>query len=132
MLKDALGSTKAPIHLSKPLADKTPFANRVLNIYNTPGREKKPLNYANANKALERHDSTPDPGSARASSTRKHPRVPKTGEIQFQTPANQGNHWDVSEDEIVVPEMEQGLETEEQMDYNDEIEYTAPNTLGEW
>lgn len=131
MLKDALGPTKASIHLvnrPKPLADKTPFTNRTLNAYKTPGPEKKLLNFANPNKE---HHPTPDTGSTRASSTRKHPRFPKTADNHFQTPANQGNHWDVSEDEIVVPEIEQVSETEVQMDFNDEIEYMAPNTLSE-
>lgn len=137
LLKDGPGSTsaKAPIHLitrsNKPLADKTPFANRTLNIYHTPAPDHKPPKLNLLAPVVHDQHTTPDsgPGSARASSTRRHSRAPKPS-VAFQTPANQGNHWDVSDGEIVVPEMEQVLEIEEEFDDSEEIEYMPPNTLG--
>jgi hypothetical protein len=36
----------------------------------------------------------------------------------------------VSDTDIVIPEMEQVLEIEAELDYLDEIEYMPPNTLG--
>ncbi|KAF5348144.1 hypothetical protein D9756_010788 [Leucocoprinus leucothites] len=136
LLKDGPGSTsaKAPIHLitrsNKPLADKTPFANRTLNIYHTPAPDHKPPKLNLLAPVVHDQHTTPDsgPGSARASSTRRHSRAPKPS-VAFQTPANQGNHWDVSDGDIVVPEMEQVLEIEEEFDDSEEIEYMPPNTL---
>lgn len=136
-MKDAPGSVsfKDPIHLvtrpNRPLADKTPFANRTLNFQHTPAPAHKLLKSDPLPPILKDQNATPDSVSvsARASSTRKHSRVPKAS-VVFQTPANKGNHWDVSDGDIVIPEMEQVLELEEKFDDSEEVEYLPPNTLG--
>ncbi|KXN87697.1 hypothetical protein AN958_08266 [Leucoagaricus sp. SymC.cos] len=136
LLKDVPGSTsKGLVPLitrpSKPLTDKTPFANRILDTYKTPASDQKSFKLNVVNSVInEQLGATPEsgPGSARASSTRKHARVPKAN-ANFQTPANQGNHWDISDGDIVVPEMEQVLEIEEEFDDSEEIEYMPPNAL---
>jgi hypothetical protein len=136
-LKDVPGptSTKGSIRLitrpNKPLTDKTPFANRVLNVYDTPVPLPKSLQFNSIIQSTnEQQAVTPDSasGSARASSTRRHSRAPKAN-VSLQTPINKGNHWDVSDGDIVVPEMDQVLETEEELNDSDEIEYMPPNTL---
>ncbi|KAJ3573158.1 hypothetical protein NP233_g2612 [Leucocoprinus birnbaumii] len=135
-MKDAPGSVsfKDPIHLvtrpNRPLADKTPFANRTLNFQHTPAPAHKLLKSDPLPPILKDQNATPDSVSvsARASSTRKHSRVPKAS-VVFQTPANKGNHWDVSDGDIVIPEMEQVLELEEKFDDSEEVEYLPPNTL---
>ncbi|EKM75264.1 hypothetical protein AGABI1DRAFT_132403 [Agaricus bisporus var. burnettii JB137-S8] len=141
LLKDVQSLTgKAPpiqlvvTHQPKPLADKTPFVNRVLDNYKTPGLLNEPLKPLKLDPTLEvPPHANPSPGSARASSTRKHARIPKPQTYHnFQTPANKGNHWEISEDDIVVPEQMEETEKkteEEPLDFNDEIEYMAPNTL---
>ncbi|KAJ6526946.1 hypothetical protein DFH09DRAFT_1187181 [Mycena vulgaris] len=132
--KDAFPSKK-PVRLeTRPLVDKTPFPNRdAPHKFNTPlpGEQKiAKLVLLDTNRPNLLHpNDTPD-SVARPSSTRKHVRVPRSASKNFETPLTNGNHWDVSELEIVVPAVEE-LEAPvavESDDY-DEIEYMPPNTL---
>ena len=115
----------------RPLADKTPFVNRKQNLVYTPALDDKALKLSHIDPAMHDQQPTSDskPRSAQLSSTRRHCRATKSS-VPLQTPANQGNHWDASDGDIVVPEMEQVLEVEEEFDDSEEIEYMPPNTLG--
>ena len=72
-------------------------------------------------------------GNARPSSTRKNARPRSSLTKAFQTPANRGDWWNVPEDDLMSPENSvQEVEEEELFDYDEEVEYMPPNTLGEW
>lgn len=111
-----------PIVLAtRPLADKTPFVNRARTYFNTPlGKGGKLF--------LQEEDGIGNGALQRPSSTRKHVRAPRSATKSFETPMNQGKHWDVSDEDIVVP-VSQPQEILEDEDF-DEIEYMPPNTLG--
>jgi len=116
----------------RPLADKTPFVNRTQNVVYTPALDDKDLKLNHIDPAMHDQQPTSDLGLRSAqqlSSTRRHCRATKSS-VPLQTPANQGNHWDASDGDIVVPEMEQVLEVEEEFDDSEEVEYMPPNTLG--
>ena len=75
---------------------------------------------------------TPD-SAQRPSTTRKHVKHPHNATQNFETPMNQGNHWDVSDSDLLLPaDMQPALQdtTTENDDDFDEIEFMAPNTLG--
>lgn len=78
---------------------------------------------------FEPNTGTPE-ATLRPSSTRKHIRAPRSASKSFETPVNQGNHWDISDGSIVLPET-QVQESTEETDDVDEIEYMAPNNLGQ-
>ncbi|KAJ7765098.1 hypothetical protein DFH07DRAFT_916677 [Mycena maculata] len=130
-VKDGFPS-KNPIRLAtRPLGDKTPFPNRdAPNKFNTPlpGDQKiARLVLTETHKHQLLHlNATPD-SVARPSSTRKHVRVPRSASKSFQTPLMNGNPWDVSDLEIVVPLAEEPVAAE--TDDFDEIEYMPPNSL---
>ncbi|KAJ2919917.1 hypothetical protein MD484_g510, partial [Candolleomyces efflorescens] len=68
------------------------------------------------------------PEIQRPSSTRRHSRsIRKSVGQNFETPVNNGRHWDVGDIDVGSPEV-QVQETIPEDDY-DEIEYMAPNTL---
>ncbi|OAX40922.1 hypothetical protein K503DRAFT_736667 [Rhizopogon vinicolor AM-OR11-026] len=97
---------------SRPLGDKTPFPNRIVN-HSTPLQVIQPL-----------FDVTPS-AFLRPSSARKHIRLPRSASRSFQTPVTGGNHWDVSDIDInpeVAAAPNQSIEEE---DY-EEIEYMPP------
>ncbi|KAG5638219.1 hypothetical protein H0H81_001220 [Sphagnurus paluster] len=112
---------------TRPLGDKTPFPNRARKEhFETPAPKlvKFPvLSFFEQ----QTTNKTPD-SQLRPSSARKHTRAPKSASKNFETPANNGNHWDVSDISIVMPEAAIQESTPED-DY-DEIEYMAPNNLG--
>lgn len=72
------------------------------------------------------------PGSGqRPSSMRKHIKHPRISGKALETPTNNGNHWDVSDGDIVLESQALQQETIlEQEDDLDEVEYGPPNTLG--
>ncbi|KAG6840529.1 hypothetical protein C0991_006167 [Blastosporella zonata] len=111
------------------LGDKTPFPNRSkTQKFETPAPQlaKFPvLSFLEPQSHLP-HDKTPG-SQLRPSSARKQDRVPRlsAGKV-FETPINNGNHWDVSDLNIVVPEADVH---EVSGDDHDEIEYMPPNTL---
>ncbi|KAJ7466939.1 hypothetical protein FB451DRAFT_1401796 [Mycena latifolia] len=147
--KDAnVGGTKSLAReAARPLGDRTPFPNRdttiVSNRFNAantplPDNQKlaKLLLEANRTNALYHSplDNTPVSDSVpRASAGRTYVRAPRLSVIQqntFETPLNNGRHWDVSEAEISVPEVwadspAGGLE----LDDYDEVEYMPPKVV---
>lgn len=65
----------------------------------------------------------------RPSATRKNLRVPRSASKSFETPANGGNHWDVSDISIVVAQDSLVNMSLEEEDF-DEIEYMPPKIGG--
>ncbi|KAJ7502577.1 hypothetical protein B0H11DRAFT_2188378 [Mycena galericulata] len=132
--------SKNPTRLvTRPLVDKTPFPNRdAVSKFNTPlpgGQKIAKLVLLDANKpasASHLHpNDTPD-SVARPSSARKHVRAPRgsaSKNLNFQTPLVNGNPWDVSELDIVIPAAEEPPAVLEPKDDYDEIEYMPPNSL---
>ncbi|KAJ7140913.1 hypothetical protein C8R44DRAFT_762088 [Mycena epipterygia] len=126
---------KNPTRLvTRPLGDRTPFPNRdAPNKFNTPlpGDQKiAKLVLLETNRPAFLHpNDTPD-SVARPSSTRKHVRVPHSATKNFETPLTNGNHWDVSELDLVVPLVEEPLPlvVPETDDYG-EIEYMPPTAV---
>jgi len=128
------GTTTTRLHLT----DKTPLPNRIGAIlFQTPLPPKQ--SYLKSSKlvfadpdALTQPNGNSTPDSAqRPSSTRKHVKHPRSATQNFETPMNQGNHWDISDDDIVLPaDMQPALQdmVVESDDF-DEIESMAPNTL---
>ncbi|KAF8149410.1 hypothetical protein B0H34DRAFT_679211 [Crassisporium funariophilum] len=121
---------------SRLLVDKTPLPNRTF-LFQTPGPQKanlKPSKLALVDQGVvnltTNDDGTPD-SVQRPSSMRKHIKQPRGSIKSFETPMNQGNHWDVSDGDIVLPSDMQAVvqETILEDDDFDEIEYMAPNTL---
>lgn len=130
---------------ARPLGDKTPMPNRLGNVlFQTPGPQKNKLSklvLVDAAPPTQLTDeprgdggegNTPD-SVQRPSSMRKHIKHPRiSGTKNFQTPMNKGNHWDISEGDIVVPDAQTLLQetiAEDEDDF-DEVEYGPPNTLG--
>ncbi|KAF5386070.1 hypothetical protein D9615_002689 [Tricholomella constricta] len=114
---------------ARPLGDKTPFPNRArTEQFQTPLPKlaKFPVLSLLESQTLLHPNKTPD-SQLRPSSARKHVRVPRSASRSFETPVNNGNHWDVSELSIVIPEA-QNQETLPEDDH-DEIEYMPPNNL---
>ncbi|THU95487.1 hypothetical protein K435DRAFT_125676 [Dendrothele bispora CBS 962.96] len=100
----------------KPFLDKTPFPNRIALQTNA----QTPFG---ANLSVDTPDSF-----LRPSSTRKHIRVPRTS-LKYETPMNTKNHWDLSDDDMSVPVIEEVPKLLLPEDDYDEVEYMAPNTL---
>ncbi|KAF9526855.1 hypothetical protein CPB83DRAFT_895707 [Crepidotus variabilis] len=122
---------------TRPLGDKTPLPNRVgRTLFQTPLPQKSKLSKLSIIEAAQQEaesDADQPPGSMqRPSSLRthlKHPRI--SNPKDFQTPMNKGNHWDISDGDIVVPDAETLLQepiVEDEDDF-DELEYGPPNTL---
>lgn len=117
----------------RPLGDKTPFPNRI----GTHQQFQTPLQQTSTFSALSFQEpdtllqfgKTPD-SLLRPSSLRKHVRAPRSGSKNFETPPNNGNHWDISDSSIIVPEAQVQETTTTVEDDCDEIEYMPPNTLG--
>ncbi|KAJ7131619.1 hypothetical protein C8R46DRAFT_970854 [Mycena filopes] len=117
----------------RPLVDKTPFPNRVAlaSKFATPLPDKQKLAQllleANKTNALYSNSNPAPDSAARVSSARAHVRAPRlSANTNFETPLLNGNPWDVSEVEIVLPDtVAEVLESE---DY-DEIEYMPPKSV---
>ncbi|KAJ2929709.1 hypothetical protein H1R20_g7400, partial [Candolleomyces eurysporus] len=126
LLKEVLATQGkgATSRQGRPLGDKTPFPNRAENYAAPDPFMKMPkliLVETDAQKV-----ATPE--IQRPSSTRRHSRsIRKSVGQNFETPVNNGRHWDVGDISIGSPEV-QTQETIPEDDF-DEIEYMAPNTL---
>jgi len=120
------GKGGASSRLIRPLGDKTPAPNRS-NVfqggYDGLGKMPKLI--------LVEVDAPKDaatPEMQRPSSTRKHSRSRRSIGQKFETPVNDGRHWDVGNVNLGSPELEV-QEAIPEVDL-DEVEYMAPNTLG--
>jgi hypothetical protein len=116
--------------ITRPLGDKTPLPNRLANtLFQTPlPRINKPSKLNDDGGKEE--GGTPD-SIQRPSSMRKHLKQPRNSGKKFETPVNNGNHWDVSDGDIVLLDAQAVPEPiVEGEDDLDEVEYGAPNTLG--
>lgn len=120
------GKQRILLTTGRPLGDKTPLPNRFGHaLFQTPlpGLSKLGSGVEAGN--------TPD-SLQRPSSMRKHIKQPRNsvGKV-FETPVNNGNHWDTSDGDIVLAAAQQP-ETivEDAGDDMDEVEYGPPNTLG--
>lgn len=126
------------------LADKTPLPNRIgATLFQTPFPKKQDLKSSklafvesdvlNQTKYMKNGGGKTPDSVQRPSSTRKHVKHPRSATQNFVTPMNQGNHWDISDGDLVLPaDMQPSLQdtvTENDDDF-DEIEFMAPNTLG--
>ena len=129
---------------ARPLVDKTPLPNRIrATLFQTPFAHKKDAKSSklafvdpdvlNLTKSMKNGGGKTPDSAQRPSSTRKHVKHPRNAIQNFQTPMNRGNHWDVSDGDLVLPaDMQPALQdtiTENDDDF-DEIEFMAPNTLG--
>ncbi|KAH9484775.1 hypothetical protein JR316_0001677 [Psilocybe cubensis] len=106
----------------RPLGDKTPMPNRIGALL-----LKTPLPGATKPSKLKGEEN----GSGqRPSSMRKHIKQPRMSGKALETPINTGNHWDISDGDIVLEATAQLQETiPEQEDDFDDVEYGPPNTL---
>ncbi|KAH9949117.1 hypothetical protein B0H21DRAFT_688884 [Amylocystis lapponica] len=125
-----LRSVKPSVAVARPLGDKTPFPNRAAPL-------RTPAPHAAKLAQLELLAPAPalTPGALlRPSSMRKSLRIPRTstggGKLDFTTPVTQGNHWDVSDEELQVG-AEAGVEEPEAEPAEDfdELEYMPPTAL---
>ncbi|KAF8907923.1 hypothetical protein CPB84DRAFT_1959466 [Gymnopilus junonius] len=118
----------------RPLSDRTPLPNRVgTTLFKTPlpGNSKLSKLRCDGDQIEEDSGTTPD-SAQRPSSLRKHIKHPRiSGRSALETPMNNGNHWDVSDGDIVLPDAQPVLEETiaEAGDDLDELEYGPPNTL---
>ncbi|KAF6749626.1 hypothetical protein DFP72DRAFT_913125 [Ephemerocybe angulata] len=115
----------------KPLGDKTPFPNRQIHNAENPngnnGDFVKIPKLVFAETTTQKGGATPE--MQRPSSSRRHSRglMRSAGKNSFQTPANNGRHWDVGDIDIASPEVQvQDAIPEDDLD---EIEFMPPNTL---
>lgn len=126
------------------LADKTPLPNRIgATLFQTPLPQKQDLKSSklvfadpdalNQTKSMKNGGGKTPDSVQRPSSTRKHVKHPRSVAQNFETPMNRGNHWDISDGDLVLPaDMQPALQDTitENVDDFDEIEFMAPNTLG--
>ncbi|KAJ7090864.1 hypothetical protein B0H15DRAFT_247599 [Mycena belliarum] len=130
--KDSKNSTRT---VARPLGDKTPFPNRDdagKFVTPLPGEQKIAklvLLETTLPKFNLLHPGTTPDSVARPSSTRKHVRAPRSASKNFETPVTTGNHWDVSELDLVIPAVEEPQVPAPPEDDYDEIEYMPPNSL---
>jgi hypothetical protein len=121
------------------LGDKTPLPNRTL-IPQSPSEKVKALKTSTL-RFTNLPDSLTDDEDAdvlesmkRPSSLRKHLKLPKNSTPKdFETPMNYGRHWEVSDGDIDVSNLQSALQEVKVVEDDigsDEVEYCAPNTLG--
>lgn len=124
--------------ISRPLGDKTPLPNRFGNaLHGTPLPQKSKLSKLAIIEAAKEdlEDYTLEDGETmhRPSSLRKHMKHPRNSiPRNFETPMNNGRHWDISDGDVDVFEMQNLVEetlTEDEDDLSD-VEYCPPNNLG--
>jgi len=131
-MKPLTTTAHAPSH---PFLDKTPFQNRVAAhplhtpLLHGPKLPKLSLFEHRTGALLHPHD-TPET-LLRPSSARTHIRVPRCASGTFETPLNQGNHWDVSNVSICVPEVQVQVQVSAVEEDYDEVEYMPPRAPGE-
>ncbi|KAF8196535.1 hypothetical protein BJ912DRAFT_900319 [Pholiota molesta] len=131
-VKPNAGKQRVLLTTTRPLGDKTPLPNRFGGnvLFQTPLPGMAKLSKLNQNRGGgESESGTPD-SAQRPSSMRKHIKHPRnSGGKAFETPANRGNHWDVSDGDIVIPDVQPETIVEDEGDDMDEVEYGPPNTL---
>ncbi|PPQ71349.1 hypothetical protein CVT26_011986 [Gymnopilus dilepis] len=119
---------------TRPLAHKTPLPTGVGKaLFKTPlpARGKLSKLKDDGEQLEEESNITPD-SSQRPSSMRIHIKHRRTsGKPVLETPMNNGNHWDVSDGDIVLQDVQPTIQetTVEGGDDLDELEYGPPNTL---
>ena len=125
MSKDDPSSKHVPLSTismpARPLLDKTPFQNQKhnSNSFQTP--------HAGIKRLALLEPPPPSVDVQRPSSARKSLRVPRSASHSFETPAQEGRHWDVSDVSICVSDAEvQAVEKED----HDELEYMPPPPPG--
>ena len=126
--KKGLQTAKPTVVVTRPLGDKTPFPNRQAQALQTPAPQTAKI----AKLTFLDESLTKTPGCLLLpSARRKSLRLPRSASKKFQTPHNQGNHWDVSDGDMEA--LESSLEVDEveveEADY-DEIEYMPPKVPG--
>ncbi|KAJ6616639.1 hypothetical protein B0H10DRAFT_1378744 [Mycena sp. CBHHK59/15] len=133
--KEVVSSKFLTRTVARPLGDKTPFTNRDAPTTPLPGAQKiAKLVLLDAPKThvLEslHPNNTPD-SVARPSSMRKHVRAPRSAsKNRFETPLTNGNHWEVSASDLIVPEAEAPeVPPFPEADDYDEIEYMPPKAV---
>ncbi|KAJ7162290.1 hypothetical protein C8R46DRAFT_904397 [Mycena filopes] len=125
--------------VTRPLGDRTPFPNRDAAFATPlPGESKlaKLVLIDSTRPNAPYPAGTTPPSALRPSSARKHIRAPRTSSrFKFETPVTRGNHWDVSELDLLVPPGDEsqllattlpGAEADEEFEDYDEIEYMPP------
>ncbi|KDR67807.1 hypothetical protein GALMADRAFT_146820 [Galerina marginata CBS 339.88] len=131
--KQLFKDQKIVLTTGRPLIDKTPLPNRVGTVlFNTPLPGNAKLSKLRNEGGHTDEEGSGTPGSAqRPSSMRKHIKHPRISGKALETPANNGNHWDVSDGDIVLPDTQPLLQETiaEDDDNSDELEYGPPNTL---
>jgi hypothetical protein len=107
--------------VTRPLGDKTPFANRQCRTLQdpTPGPVK-----------TTKFELLTPGHALLSSSVRKSVRGRYSSGPVFETPITNGNHWDVIEGDIAVLAAPEAQGEEVQQEDYDEIEYMAPTAIG--
>ncbi|KAI0250315.1 hypothetical protein BJV78DRAFT_1219905 [Lactifluus subvellereus] len=112
--------------VTRPLGDKTPFANRQRRAIQdpTPGPAKgnPPVQTAKLELLIPGH-------ALLSSSVRRTVRGRHSSGPVFETPVTNGNHWDVMEGDIAVPAAPEAQGEEARPEDYDEIEYMAPTAI---
>lgn len=120
-------SSKAIVNsVVRPLGDKTPFANRQRRVVQepTPGPAKAALPVQDEKLELLAPGHALLPSSVRKTVRGRHSSGP------FKTPETSGNHWDVTEDDVIAPVAPEAQAEEVQSEDFDEIEYMPPTAKG--
>jgi len=121
-------SSKAIVNsVVRPLGDKTPFANRQRRVVQdpTPGLEKANLPVQDEQLGLRTPGHALLPSSVRKTVRGRHSSGPV-----FETPVTSGNHWDVTEGDVIVPVAPDAQGEVAQSEDYDEIEYMPPSAKG--
>ncbi|KAH8079836.1 hypothetical protein BXZ70DRAFT_960699 [Cristinia sonorae] len=135
-IRKALQSAHKPtVVVARPLGDKTPAPNRHQSFQpmQTPAPNTIKMAKLSIVEAAEEDFMMPTPGAhLRPSSMRKSLRAPRTSGsgqkmMQFKTPATNGRHWEVNEEDMQLEMAEAEEEAVEvEVDDYDEIEYMPP------
>ncbi|TCD68545.1 hypothetical protein EIP91_010470 [Steccherinum ochraceum] len=130
-----VGSQACPV-VTRVLGDKTPAPNRHLNYQpmQTPAPQTIKLAKLSILETEEEDFMMPTPGAyLRPSSSRKSLRASRTSgsgqKMLFKTPATNGRHWEVNEEDLQIMQ-EAEPEPEVEVDDYDEIEYMPPKVSG--
>ncbi|KAH7108319.1 hypothetical protein BKA62DRAFT_681807 [Auriculariales sp. MPI-PUGE-AT-0066] len=106
------------------LQDKTPFANRQIS---TPAAGKKQIQVA-ATPLQQIQERAPYSAESLPSATRTRLRMPRN---MYETPAPNGNHWDISDGSIELSDTvgSLSLNTVPTAEEFDDIEYMPPRAI---
>jgi hypothetical protein len=121
---------------SRPLGDKTPLPNRLATLIIQSPSKATVSKASNLHAAAFEEDGDAEvlESMKRPSSLRKHLKLPRNStQKNFETPINDGRHWDISDGDIDISNLQPVLQETKVVEddfFSDEIEYCAPNTLG--